>query len=1032
MPGIQPDRVIGNFRIIRKLGSGGMGEVWLAEQLAMERKVALKILSPSLVNDQDFVNRFMSEVKMTAKLHHHNMITAFDAGNDQGIYYLAMSYVDGIELGDRVKIDKKIPEKEALHIIKSIADALNYAWKKFKILHRDIKPANIMIDSDGQPKLMDMGISKSLSEERGLTMTGAIVGTPHYMSPEQARAEELDCRSDIYSLGATFYHIVTGDVPYDASTAMGIITRHIADPLPPPELKNPEISGPCSALIHIMLAKKREERQEDWDKVIEDIKLVLHGKMPATPLPSSAATEITTTSQAFKQIKCIPTEKPLTPVHLSSLPSSIFSARDQEVKKTGMLSFKNIFVLTIFLVFAGLTAAISFIIVRNRPPPYQETAYKAPEIISQRLDNIENSGSKETESFIKKVRRDSEKASKLLDSMDFSVEDSAESRKEKERKGLEQWELSVSFADKNPLQTELASANFERIMKKYPQTKYAVMAADKIKEIRNKADNLKKEKINAVMDSLNSASADLVKSGEFQKAVAVYLEYKGNLSEETQPLRKEAAQGITDKAALLREEKEKQKAADEIKRNEFFDTYLDYMLKGDYKAAAEHSRISEEDSRFPELRKYAEELLEADRIIINSLANDSGKYIAIEKPEGRKMVKFKKLKGSSVYYEIKIGKGLAQEKIPVRNLAFSEKARRLSGKIQMGASALYSMGYIARSGKPEHILKYTDPLSEPLKAAAGRRIKAANTEKAEAEAELEFTRMLKKAGFKARSVNLREINSFLAEVPYTEEKQNELKKLLSDYSIKFGESLFYGNSKDMIEAFALPDPEIKKAINGKLLYFNKSTCEISVLYEFDNDSELKDWQSMEPFRRRNRPFISEGYLVAGGSGPTAIACKIPFKSLEASFDGILGGDFNELLYGKADCLIFVVAGMGGHNDGYGTVMFPFKPREGQFFRIGPSSLKQGDKLSGTLTWKSGSAYFSCNGKKWKDLSYRQETVKFGIMAFRNENKYNSILIKGIADKEWCEKATSSSETEQEGTEPIDEMDETADDIWREN
>lgn len=291
MPGIEKGMTMAGFVLEQKLGSGGMGEVWLANQTAMDRKVALKILSPGLTNDKEFVDRFMQEVKMSGKMEHPNIVTAFDAGMDKGVYYLATSYIDGVELGDKLKIEKIIPEKEALKITLEIAEALRYAWEDFKILHRDIKPANIMLDKKGSAKLMDMGISKSISEDHNLTMTGMIVGTPYYMSPEQALSKpNLDFRADLYSLGATLYHMVTGEVPYDAETAVAILTKHITDPLPPPRETNPKLSEQCADLLEIMLAKNKNDRQKSWEDAIQDIKNVIDGKSPATPTPEAAAT----------------------------------------------------------------------------------------------------------------------------------------------------------------------------------------------------------------------------------------------------------------------------------------------------------------------------------------------------------------------------------------------------------------------------------------------------------------------------------------------------------------------------------------------------------------------------------------------------------------------------------------------------------------------------------------------------------------------------------------------------------------------
>ncbi|OGV33780.1 MAG: hypothetical protein A2020_11680 [Lentisphaerae bacterium GWF2_45_14] len=290
MPGIDKGMIVAGFKLESKLGTGGMGEVWLAHHTTMDRKVALKILSPGLTSNSEFVERFMKEVRNAAKMAHPNIVTAFDAGVDKGVYYLAISYIDGVELGNLLKIEKIIEEKKALKIIKDIAYALQYAWDEYKILHRDIKPSNIMIDRKGNAKLLDLGISKSLSEDAQLTLSGMIVGTPYYMSPEQALSKpNQDFRADLYSLGATLYHMVVGSVPYDAETAVGILTKHITESLPSPKSVNPNLSESCCALIEIMMAKNKSDRQNSWHDCIRDIDRVFSGMMPNTPTPDTAA-----------------------------------------------------------------------------------------------------------------------------------------------------------------------------------------------------------------------------------------------------------------------------------------------------------------------------------------------------------------------------------------------------------------------------------------------------------------------------------------------------------------------------------------------------------------------------------------------------------------------------------------------------------------------------------------------------------------------------------------------------------------------
>jgi len=280
---------IAGFKLKSKLGEGGMGEVWLAEQMAMGRVVALKLLSPSLVGKPDFVKRFMHEIRMAGRLEHPNIITAFDAGEVQGFFYLAMAYCDGVELSDRMRIDGRIPEKEALKIVRDIALALDYAWTEHQILHRDIKPSNIMLDSKGGAKLMDMGISKSFKDTPEMTVSGTIVGTPYYISPEQGRADaHIDFHSDIYSLGATLYHMVTGQFPFDGESTMDIVAKHVNQPLKPPRQVNPALSSYVCALIEKMMAKNPLARQASWKNVVADINLVLNGKLPnSAPISES-------------------------------------------------------------------------------------------------------------------------------------------------------------------------------------------------------------------------------------------------------------------------------------------------------------------------------------------------------------------------------------------------------------------------------------------------------------------------------------------------------------------------------------------------------------------------------------------------------------------------------------------------------------------------------------------------------------------------------------------------------------------------
>lgn len=282
--GITKGMKIGDFIIKKCLGVGGMGEVWLATQESLQRQVALKILSPKISNDTTFVQRFKQEVKIAGQLIHPNIVIAFHAGEDSGIHYLSTAYIKGVTASELLTKQGYLPELKVLHIGREIAKALKYAWEHSHILHRDVKPDNIMIADTGVPMLMDMGISKNFDEDLSLTMTGEIIGTPNYISPEQAHSDKnIDSRADQYSLGATMFHMLTGTLPYQATSAMGILSKHLQAPVPDARKNNPLISKECAGMITTMMAKSPEDRYQSWSDFITAVNLLLPPELQEIP-----------------------------------------------------------------------------------------------------------------------------------------------------------------------------------------------------------------------------------------------------------------------------------------------------------------------------------------------------------------------------------------------------------------------------------------------------------------------------------------------------------------------------------------------------------------------------------------------------------------------------------------------------------------------------------------------------------------------------------------------------------------------------
>lgn len=269
---IAPGDNLGGFKIIKLIGTGGTGNVYLAEQSSMQRFVALKVLPKDFIKDKKIITRFLKEVQLSGQLNHPNIVTTIDAGEDKGHYYLAITYVDGEDFVKCLEREHSIPEKEALELGLKIGGALRYAWEKHGLFHKDIKPGNIMKDKNGEIFLMDMGIAQSAGESP--LEYGHVLGSPFYMSPEQGQGKSLDWKSDLYSLGATLYHLIVGLPPYDDEDVIRIVKKHITHPFPEPLSRNPDtrISKYTILLLKKMMAKNPEDRFKSWKEFQQAVK----------------------------------------------------------------------------------------------------------------------------------------------------------------------------------------------------------------------------------------------------------------------------------------------------------------------------------------------------------------------------------------------------------------------------------------------------------------------------------------------------------------------------------------------------------------------------------------------------------------------------------------------------------------------------------------------------------------------------------------------------------------------------------------
>lgn len=272
------DRMLGEFRLLRLLGRGGMAEVYLADQTSLSRKVALKILRPELKANTVFLKRFEREARAAASLSHPNLVQVFLVGEVEGFHFIAQEYVKGLNLREYL-LRKGPPSTQlALHFMKQVLMALERAGSE-GIVHRDVKPENIMITPKGIIKVADFGLAQLVRadvEKSGLELTqvGTTMGTPLYMSPEQVHGQKLDQRSDLYSFGVTCFHMLTGEPPFRGETAMSVAIQHLNQAPPRLKDKRPDLPPALCQIVHKLMAKDPEDRYPDAASVLKDVKQV--------------------------------------------------------------------------------------------------------------------------------------------------------------------------------------------------------------------------------------------------------------------------------------------------------------------------------------------------------------------------------------------------------------------------------------------------------------------------------------------------------------------------------------------------------------------------------------------------------------------------------------------------------------------------------------------------------------------------------------------------------------------------------------
>jgi serine/threonine-protein kinase len=363
-----PQHLSDRYEVGEILGFGGMSEVHLARDLRLHRDVAIKVLRADLARDPSFYLRFRREAQNAAALNHPAIVAVYDTGEAETatgpLPYIVMEYVDGVTLRDIVHTEGPMPSKRAIEVIADASQALNFSHQH-GIIHRDVKPANIMISKTGAVKVMDFGIARALADANSVTQTAAVIGTAQYLSPEQARGEKVDARSDVYSLGCVLYEILTGEPPFTGDSPVAVAYQHVReDPVPPSQRHN-DITPDLDAVVLKALAKNPDNRYQSAAEMHADLVRVHSGEAPEAP-------KVFTDAERTSLLSSTPSQHRTEPVEPVGRPQPGYPEKDERGGSVGrwLIAVAVLAVLTVVVtvainMFGGNTRDVQVPDVRN-------------------------------------------------------------------------------------------------------------------------------------------------------------------------------------------------------------------------------------------------------------------------------------------------------------------------------------------------------------------------------------------------------------------------------------------------------------------------------------------------------------------------------------------------------------------------------------------------------------------------------------------------------------------------------------------
>jgi serine/threonine-protein kinase len=583
------------FELIERLGVGGMGVVWKARQISLDRMVAIKVIRPEAIRSTDDLKQILNEARVAARLKHSGIVQVYDACEQNGTYFLVMEFIDGYTIGSWMSRRKHLASKDVLLIAESVAGALDYAWKTSGLIHRDIKPENVMVDQDGTIKVADLGVSLTKESVRS-DHESEITGTPGYMSPEQVRGGlTLDCRTDIYSLGAMMYELLTGRRPFNEKSDAEAMECQLTSTIVDPRDIVPDIPLNVCLLLERMMVKNRDGRLADWSKVLVDIRRVMKGASPLGIPPDEGSSTISVRRKRIGAVKQVS-------------PAFSVSSKNNSGK-----------VMKLFLVLLVLGNVLALV---------WHYRFQLGEKLKFAIDEIRRA-----------------KTVPVVEQAALSDDDATDSA-EWAKAALQRVETAKKWRQLHPNDEEESIKQFQYVITAFSNTPAASMAQEEIYQIHIDRQEAQRSAISAIEQKVD----ELVQSKDFEGALAYLEKYDGPFVSNTESNRQFLAKGVRDQLETQNKTKADQVAWVELSEQiagKVFAGKLQLALK-DVEGARKSGRFPQRGDELANLAQVLNEALQAPANVKDSFRADIGKVVTVRLGRGEMRLKIAGISGQKV------------------------------------------------------------------------------------------------------------------------------------------------------------------------------------------------------------------------------------------------------------------------------------------------------------------------------------------------------------------------------------------------